>query len=228
MYRTSMFPHPYNKLGASSHTYSIHDIINDLIDELGLTRGNFVCQISKGLDDSNYSNFILSTLEYYDAIVLEELINYMKLYRQSLFNTILKKRRIAYLENECSVKPQLRNNFTNTTTAKYEQNKQYEKLFDCGNHLFIDDSYDDNTSYGLTRRQYIELKRDLDGTANLASGMEVVSRAMQKVKRVIQKKIYLNQQKNIKSSLQWCGGFLFCLTVIIILAYLLACYGIVI
>ena len=72
--------------------WNMHDLVSDLIDDLRMTRVNFVSEIARGLDDSEKSSNILNVLEYYDTLVLEEIQSYMKKYSSSLFEIIQKRR----------------------------------------------------------------------------------------------------------------------------------------
>jgi hypothetical protein len=160
--------------------WNMHDLVNDLIDDLRMTRGNFVSEIARELDDSEKSSHILNVLEYYDTLVLEEIQNYMKKYKSSLFE-IIQKRRLAYVEK---VRSRPREH---------------------------DDKSNDNM---------IDLSRDQDDTANLARGMEVIGRGVDKIEEIIQnKKLVINQRKK-KENLRWWEMFS-TFVAVFILAYII-------
>jgi hypothetical protein len=165
--------------------WNMHDLINDLIDELRMTRGNFVSEISHGLNDRDKSGHILNVLEYYDTLVLEEIQNYMKKYSKSLFE-IIQKRRMAYVE-----KVRSRRNLVSGG------GKRSVYRYDADGELRVDYEHD-NT---------VDLTRDQDDTANLACGMQVISRGVEKIERIIQKKYYLLQQEKKEEYLRWLGMF---------------------
>jgi hypothetical protein len=171
----------------SDTVWNMHDLINDLIDEMRMTRGNFVSEIAQGLDNYNQAGYILNVLEYYDTLVLEELQNYMKKYRSSLFE-IIQKRRMAYVE-----KVRSRRNLAGG--GRGEKHSVYR--YDADGELCV--HYDDDNTVDLTR--------DQDDTANLACGMQVISRGVEKIERIIQKKYYLLQQEKKEEYLRWWGMF---------------------
>jgi hypothetical protein len=164
--------------------WNMHDLMNDLIYELNMTRGNFVSEIAQGLDNSSEARHILNVLEYYDTLVLEEVQYYMKKYSTSLFE-LIQKRRMAYVEKVRSMRCR---NFGGGAS-------RIEKRFV---HRYTAPAADDDT---------IDLSRDQDDTANLAYGMEVIGRGIDKIDRIIQKKQYLIEQKKRKESLRWWGMF---------------------
>jgi hypothetical protein len=177
--------------------WNMHDLVNDLIDDLRMTRGNFVSEIARGLDDSEKSSNILNVLEYYDTLVLEEIQNYMKKYRSSLFD-IVQKRRMAYVE-----KVRSRHNLVSGG------GKRSVYRYDADGELRVDYE-NDNT---------IDLSRDQDDTANLVCGMQVISRGVEKIERIIQKKDYLLQQEKKEERLRWWAMFSTFATVFV-LAYI--------
>jgi hypothetical protein len=146
--------------------WNMHDLINDLIDEMRMTRGNFVSEIAQGLDNYNQADYILNVLEYYDTLVLEELQNYMKKYRNSLFE-IIQKRRMAYVEKV----------------------RRHHTLLESSSKQDSDNM--------------IDFSRDQDDTANLACGMEVIGRGIEKIEQIIQKKKLVVSQENRKENLRW-------------------------
>lgn len=163
--------------------WNIHDLMNDLIYELKMTKGNFVSEIAQGLDNCEKADYILNVLEYYNTLVLEEVQDYMKKYSNSLFDTI-QKRRMAYVEK-------VRSRFWESSS---EQNS------------------DDKT---------IDLSRDQDDTANLACGMAVISRGIDQIERIIQKKKYLVEQEKREEKLRWWAMFS-TFVVVFTLAYIIA------
>lgn len=165
--------------------WNMHDLVNDLIDDLRMTRGNFVSEIARGLDDSEKSSNILNVLEYYDTLVLEEIQNYMKKYRSSLFD-IVQKRRLAYVE-----KVRSRHNLVSGG------GKRSVYRYDADGELRVDYE-DDNT---------VDLSCDQDDTANLACGIGLIGRGVEKIERIIQKKDYLLQQEKKEEHLRWWGMF---------------------
>jgi hypothetical protein len=181
----------------SDTVWNMHDLINDLIDELRMTRGNFVSEIAHGLNDRDKSSHILNVLECYNTLVLEELQSYMKKYSKSLFE-IIQKRRMAYVE-----KVRSRRNLVSGG------GKRSVYRYDADGELRVDYE-DDNT---------IDLSRDQDDTANLVCGMQVISRGVEKIERVIQKKDYLLQQEKKEEHLRWWGMFSTFATVFV-LAYI--------
>ena len=189
----------------SDTLWNMHDLINDLIDELRMTRGNFVSEIAHGLNDRDKSSHILNVLEYYDTLVLEELQSYMKKYSKSLFE-IIQKRRMAYVEKvrmEYVEKVRSRRNLVSGG------GKRSVYRYDADGELRVD-YVDDNT---------IDLSRDQDDTANLVCGMQVISRGVEKIERIIQKKDYLLQQEKKGEHLRWWGMFSTFATVFV-LAYI--------
>ena len=166
----------------SDTVWNMHDLINDLIDELRMTRGNFVSEIAQGLDNYKQSGYILNVLEYYDTLVLEELQNYMKKYIKSLFE-IIQKRRLAYVDK------------VRRHHALLESHKKQD-----GDNM-------------------VDFSRDQDDTANLVCGMQVISRGVEKIERIIQKKDYLLQQEKKEEHLRWWGMFSTFATVFV-LAYI--------
>jgi len=177
--------------------WNMHDLVNDLIDDLRMTRGNFVSEIARGLDDSEKSSNILNVLEYYDTLVLEEIQSYMEKYRSSLFD-IVQKRRMAYVE-----KVRSRHNLVSGG------GKRSVYRYDADGELRVDYE-DDNT---------IDLSCDQDDTANLVCGMQVISRGVEKIERIIQKKDYLLQQEKKEEHLRWWAMFSTFATVFV-LAYI--------
>lgn len=160
--------------------WNMHDLVNDLIDDLRMTRANFVSEIARGLDDSEKSSDILNVLEYYHVLVLEEVKSYMKKYSKSLFE-LIQKRRLVYVEK------------VRRGEVWHNQDKE------------------DNT---------VDLTRDQDDTANLACGMGIIGRGIDKIERIIQKKTYLIEQEKKGENLRWWGTF-FTFTVVFILGYIL-------
>jgi hypothetical protein len=189
----------------SDTLWNMHDLINDLIDELRMTRGNFVSEIAHGLNDRDKSSHILNVLEYYDTLVLEELQSYMKKYSKSLFE-IIQKRRMAYVEK-------VRMAYVEKVRSRHNLvsggGKRSVYRYDADGELRVD-YVDDNT---------IDLSRDQDDTANLVCGMQVISRGVEKIERIIQKKDYLLQQEKKEEHLRWWGMFSTFATVFV-LAYI--------
>jgi hypothetical protein len=74
--------------------------------------------------------------------------------------------------------------------------------------------YDDKSNDNM-----IDLSRDQDDTSNLACGMQVISRGVEKIERIIQKKDYLLQQEKKEEHLRWWGMFSTFATVFV-LAYI--------
>jgi len=189
----------------SDTLWNMHDLVNDLIDELRMTRGNFVSEIARGLDDSEKSSNILNVLEYYDTLVLEELQSYMKKYSKSLFE-IIQKRRMAYVEK-------VRMAYLEKVRSRHNLvsggGKRSVYRYDADGELRVD-YVDDNT---------IDLSRDQDDTANLVCGMQVISRGVEKIERIIQKKDYLLQQEKKGENLRWWAMFSTFATVFV-LAYI--------
>jgi len=161
--------------------WNIQDLMNDLIYELKMTKGNFVSEIAQGLNNCEKADYILNVLEYYDTLVLEEVQDYMKKYSSSLFD-IIQKRRMAYVEK-------VRSRFRESP----EQNSDH----------------------------MVDLTRDQDDTANLACGMEVISRGIQQIERIIQKKKYLVKQEKREENLRWWAMFS-TFVVVFTLAYIIA------
>lgn len=159
---------------------NMHDLVNDLIDELRMTRGNFVSEIARGLDDGKKSSDILNVLEYYHILVLEEVQSYMKKNNKLLFE-LIQKRRLAYVEK------------VRRGGVWHNQDKE------------------DNT---------VDLTRDQDDTANLACGMGVIGRGIDKIERIIQKKKYLIEQEKKGENLRW-WAMLSTFTAVFILGYIL-------
>jgi hypothetical protein len=165
--------------------WNMHDLVNDLIDDLRMTRGNFVSEIARGLDDSEKSSNILNVLEYYDTLVLEEIQSYMKKYSSSLFE-IIQKRRMAYVEK-------VRRHHALLGSSKQDG---------------------DNT---------IDLSRDQDDTANLACGIGLIGRGVDKIEEIIQnKKLVINQRKR-EENLRWWAMFS-TFVAVFILAYIIGLY----
>ena len=189
----------------SDTLWNMHDLINDLIDELRMTRGNFVSEIAHGLNDRDKSSHILNVLEYYDTLVLEELQSYMKKYSKSLFE-IIQKRRMAYVEK-------VRMAYVEKVRSRHNLvsggGKRSVYRYDADGELRVD-YVDDNT---------IDLSRDQDDTANLVCGMQVISRGVEKIERIIQKKDYLLQQEKKGENLRWWAMFSTFATVFV-LAYI--------
>ena len=150
--------------------WNMHDLINDLIDEMRMTRGNFVSEIAQGLDNCYQADYILNVLEYYDTLVLEELQNYMKKYRSSLFE-IIQKRRMAYVEKV----------------------RRHHTLIESSSKQDGDNM--------------IDFSRDQDDTDNLACGMEVIRRGIEKIEQIIQKKKLVVSQEKRKENLRWWTMF---------------------
>lgn len=174
----------------SDTLWNMHDLINDLIDELRMTRGNFVSEIAHGLNDRDKSSYILNVLEYYDTLVLEEIQNYMKKYSKLLFE-LVQKRRMAYVE-----KVRSRRNLDGWGGGGGGK-KHSVYRYDADGELCV--YYEDDTT--------IDLSRDQDDTSNLACGMQVISRGIEKIERIIQKKKYLVQQEKKEEYLRWWGTF---------------------
>jgi hypothetical protein len=189
----------------SDTLWNMHDLINDLIDELRMTRGNFVSEIAHGLNDRDKSSHILNVLEYYDTLVLEELQSYMKKYSKSLFE-IIQKRRMAYVEKVRMAYVEKVRSRRNLVSGG---GKRSVYRYDADGELRVD-YVDDNT---------IDLSRDQDDTANLVCGMQVISRGVEKIERIIQKKDYLLQQEKKEEHLRWWGMFSTFATVFV-LAYI--------
>ena len=186
------------------HTiWNMHDLLNDLIYELKMTRGNFVSEIAQGLD-SDRATHILNVLEYYDTLVLEEVQDYMKKYSKSLFD-IIQKRRMAYVE-----KVRSRRNLDGGWGRGGEKRSVVRHRYDADGELCVD--YDEDST--------IDLSRDQDDTANLACGMQVISRGIEKIDRIIQKKYYLLQQEKKEEYLRW-WGMLSTFAALFVLAYIL-------
>jgi len=171
----------------SDTVWNMHDLINDLIDEMRMTRGNFVSEIAQGLDNYNQAGYILNVLEYYDTLVLEELQNYMKKYSKSLFE-IIQKRRMAYVEK-------VRRHHT----------------------LLASSSKQDADNMG---DNMIDFSGDQDDTANLACGMEVIGRGIEKIEQMIQKKKLVVSQRKREESLHWWAMFSM-FVVVFTLAYII-------
>jgi hypothetical protein len=160
--------------------WNMHDLVNDLIDDLRMTRGNFVSEIARGLDDGKKSSDILNVLEYYHVLVLEEVQSYMKKNKSSLFE-LIQKRRLAYVEK------------VRRGGVWHNQDKE------------------DNT---------VDLTRDQDDTANLARGMGIIGRGIDKIERIIQKKKLVISQEKREESLRW-WAMLSTFTAVFILGYIL-------
>jgi hypothetical protein len=185
----------------SDTVWNMHDLVNDLIDDLRMTRVNFVSEIARGLDDSEKSSNILNVLEYYDTLVLEEIQNYMKKYRSSLFD-IVQKRRMAYVE-----KVRSRRNLVSGG------GKRSVYRYDADGELRVDYE-DDNT---------IDLSCDQDDTANLACGIGLIGRGVDKIEEIIQnKKLVINQRKR-EENLRWWAMFS-TFVAVFILAYIIGLY----
>ena len=184
--------------------WNMHDLMNDLIYELKMTRGNFVSEIARGLD-SDRATHILNVLEYYNTLVLEEVQDYMKKYSKSLFE-IIQKRRMAYVEK-------VRMAYVEKVRSRHNLvsggGKRSVYRYDADGELRVD-YVDDNT---------IDLSRDQDDTANLVCGMQVISRGVEKIERIIQKKDYLLQQEKKGENLRWWAMFSTFATVFV-LAYI--------
>jgi uncharacterized protein YdiU (UPF0061 family) len=167
----------------SDTVWNMHDLINDLIDELRMTRGNFVSEIAQGLDNYKQSGYILNVLEYYDTLVLEELQNYMKKYIKSLFE-IIQKRRLAYVDK------------VRRHHALLESHKKQD-----GDNM-------------------VDFSRDQDDTANLADGIGVIGRGIEKIEQMIQKKKLVTSQRKREESLHW-WAMLSTFIVVFTLAYII-------
>lgn len=190
----------------SDTVWNMHDLINDLIYELKMTRGNFVSEIACGLD-SERATHILNVLEYYNTLVLEEVQDYMKKYKKSLFE-LIQKRRMAYVEK---VRSMYRRNLNDGGGKGGGGQKRSLYHYDSDGELCLE-SEDDTT---------IDLTRDQDDTANLACGMQVVSRGIKKIDRIIQKKKYFIEQDKKQEYLRWCGGTFLTFAAVFVLAYML-------
>ena len=190
----------------SDTVWNMHDLINDLIYELKMTRGNFVSEIACGLD-SERATHILNVLEYYNTLVLEEVQDYMKKYKKSLFE-LIQKRRMAYVEK---VRSMYRRNLNDGGGQGGGGQKRSLYHYDSDGELCLE-SEDDTT---------IDLTRDQDDTANLACGMQVVSRGIKKIDRIIQKKKYFIEQDKKQEYLRWCGGTFLTFAAVFVLAYML-------
>ena len=184
--------------------WNMYDIVNDLINELKMTKGNFASEIALGLDNSEKSTFILNVLENYDILVLEEVQYYIRKYSESLFN-IIQKRRMEYVEG-------VRRRRRSCCNWARSTKKRIVYTHSSDGDLCVD--YDhDNT---------VDLSRDQDDTANLAFGMEVMYRGIEKINRIIQKKKYLTHQEKLTENLRWWWwGMFSCFVVVFTLAYII-------
>ena len=181
--------------------WNMHDLMNDLIYELKMTRGNFVSEIARGLD-SDRATHILNVLEYYNTLVLEEVQDYMKKYKKSLFE-LIQKRRIAYVEKVRSTYRRNLNDGGGEKRSLCHYDSDGELCLEC----------EDDTT--------IDLTRDQDDTANLVCGMQVISRGIKKIDRIIQKKKYFIEQDKKQEYMRWCGGTFLTFAAVFVLAYML-------
>ena len=186
--------------------WNMHDLMNDLIYELKMTRGNFVSEIARGLD-SDRATHILNVLEYYNILVLEEVQDYMKKYSKSLFE-IIQKRRMAYVEKVRMAYVEKVRSRRNLVSGG---GKRSVYRYDADGELRVDYVHD-NT---------IDLSRDQDDTANLVCGMQVISRGIKKIDRIIQKKKYFIEQDKKQEYMRWCGGTFLTFAAVFVLAYML-------
>ena len=180
--------------------------LDDLIYELKMTRGNFVSEIACGLD-SERATHILNVLEYYNTLVLEEVQDYMKKYKKSLFE-LIQKRRMAYVEK---VRSMYRRNLNDGGGKGGGGQKRSLYHYDSDGELCLE-CEDDTT---------IDLTRDQDDTANLVCGMQVITRGVKKIDRIIQKKKYFIEQDKKQEYMRWCGGTFLTFAAVFVLAYML-------
>jgi hypothetical protein len=131
----------------------------------------------------------------------------MKKYSKSLFE-IIQKRRMAYVEK---VRSMYRGNLNDGGGKGRGGEKRPLYHYDSDEELCLE-CEDDTT---------IDLTRDQDDTANLVCGMQVISRGIKKIDRIIQKKKYFIEQDKKQEYMRWCGGTFLTFAAVFVLAYML-------
>lgn len=180
---------------------NMHDNINELTDELGMSRKNFVSEIARGLDNTEKCQHILSVLENYDILVLQEVQENMKRYKNSLFDLVVKRRE----------------NYIDSVRAKSKYNRSSLFNFCTGDSVADSPVCSDDME--------IDLSRDQDDTQNLAYGMTVISDGIRKIDVIIYKKqVLIDKEENYLEKLRW-ASFLSTSVVIFTLAHIINIYN---
>jgi hypothetical protein len=180
--------------------------IKDLLNELKISEKNIGSDISYKFVGENSRIEILQILEKYGISTLENVVEYMKKHKTTLFNIII-ERRTNYVNK---VRQQYRKK---TEIIENKRKKREVKK------VFCRDEYDDEHSID-NDDSTIDFTGDPDDTHNLACGVNVISNAIDKINHLINYKIQQKYDEEYKTKFEYFKSVLFKIFIMLGLVYI--------
>jgi hypothetical protein len=180
--------------------------IKDLFNELKISEKNIGSDISYKFVGENSRIEILQILEKYGISTLENVVEYMKKHKTTLFNIII-ERRTNYVNK---VRQQYRKN---SEIIENKRKKLTVKKVYCRDEYDDEHCIDDDDST-------INFADDPDETHNLACGVIIISNGISKIKDLISCKIQEKNDEELRKQIEYFKSVLFKIFIMIGVIYI--------
>jgi hypothetical protein len=180
--------------------------IKDLLNELKISEKNIGSDISYKFVGENSRREILQILEKYGISTLENVVEYMKKHKSTLFNIII-ERRTNYVNK---VRQQYRKK---TEIIENKRKKREVKK------VYYRDEYDEEHSID-NDVSTIDFTGDPDDTHNLACGVSVISNGIDKINHLINYKIQQKYDEAFKKQIEYFKSVLFKIFIVLGVVYI--------
>ena len=180
--------------------------IKDLFNELKISEKNIGSDISYKFVGENSRIEILQILEKYGISTLENVVEYMKKHKTTLFNIII-ERRTNYVNK---VRQQYRKN---SEIIENKRKKLTVKKVYCRDEYDDEHCIDDDDST-------INFAGDPDETHNLACGVIIISNGISKIKDLISCKIQEKNHEELRKQIEYFKSVLFKIFIMIGVMYI--------
>ena len=179
--------------------------IKDLFNELKISEKNIGSDISYKFVGENSRIEILQILEKYGISTLENVVEYMKKHKTTLFNIIIERR----------------TNYVNKVRQQYRKNSEIienkrKKL--TVKKVYCRDEYDDE--HCIDDDSTINFAGDPDETHNLACGVIIISNGISKIKDLISCKIQEKNHEELRKQIEYFKSVLFKIFIMIGVIYI--------
>ena len=170
--------------------------IKDLLNELKISDKNIGSDISYKFVGENSRKEILQILERYGISTLENVVEYMKKHKTTLFNIIIERR----------------TNYVNKVRQQYRKKSEIienKRKKPAVEKVHYRDDYDEEHTIDNDDTTVDYFTGDAADTDNLACGVGVISNGIDKINELINYKIQQKKMKTLKTKLNILN--LFCL-----------------
>ena len=186
--------------------------IKDLLNELKISDKNIGSDISYKFVGENSRKEILQILERYGISTLENVVEYMKKHKTTLFNIIIERR----------------TNYVNKVRQQYRKKSEIienKRKKPAVEKVHYRDDYDEEHTIDNDDTTVDYFTGDAADTDNLACGVGVISNGIDKINELINYKIQQKKDEDFKNQIEYFKSVLFKIFIIVGIAYIGVMYN---